>query len=57
MTQIQKDKLNPDYIQLEPCHCNVNNKRRDIRMKETLNVFVRFSTLLRNVIKIDFMAI
>ena len=53
MTQLKKGKLNPDFIQLKPCHCNVNNKR----MKETLNAFLRFSTLLKNVIKIDFMAI
>ena len=57
MTELQKDKLNPDFIQLELCHCNVNNKRRDTRMKETFNAFVRFSTLSKNVIKIDFMAI
>ena len=58
MTELRKDKLkNPDFIQLESCHCNVNNKRRDTRMKKTFNVFVRFSTLSKNVIKIDFMAI
>ena len=57
MTEPRKDKLNPDFIQLESCHCIVNNKRRDTRMKETFNAFVRFSTLSKNVIKIDFMAI
>ena len=57
MTELQKDKLNPDFIQLESCHCNVNNKRRDTCMKGTVNAFVRFSTLSKNVIKIDFMAI
>ena len=56
MTKLQKDKLNSDFIQLELCHCNENNKRRDICMKETFNAFVRFSTLSKNVIKIDFLA-
>ena len=57
VTELQRDKLNPDFIQLESCHCNLNNKRRDTCMKETFNAFVRFSTLSKNVIKIDFMAI
>ena len=55
--QLQKDKLSPDFVQLEPCHCNVNNKRRDICMKETFNAFVGLSTLSKNVINIDFMVI
>ena len=27
MTELQKDKLNSDFVQLESCHCNVSNKR------------------------------
>ena len=57
MTKLQKDTLNPDFIQLESCHCNMNNKMRDICMKETFSPFVRFSTPSKNVIKVDFMAI
>ena len=57
ITELQKDKLNPGFIQLESCHCNLNNKRRDTCMKETFNAFVRFSTLSKNVFKIDFMVI
>ena len=57
VTELQKDKLNPDFVQLESCHCNMNNKRRDTCMKETFNVLVRFSTLSKIVIKTDFVAI
>ena len=57
MTELQKDKLNLDFIQLESCHYNLNNKRKDICMKETFDAFARFSTLSKNVIKIDFMVI
>ena len=57
MTELQKDKLNLDFIQLESCDYNLNNKRRDICMKETFDAFARFSTLSKNVIKIDFMVI